>query len=573
VSAVQLKGILTSLFCLSLYTTRALGAVYPPPSSNAGIIDKQIQRDYEVEVTSPTKDIPIIEEDVPKDTLTIPEGISVQIDAVNFVGNTVFSEKQLKKLISPYIGKKIDGKDLTLICQVIQKHYASKGYILARAFPPVQEVKDNTLTIEIIEGFLGKVEVQGNKHYSTKFIQKHFASQLGRAVNYNDVIRSLLLLNDNMDLSVGAIFKKGDSKGQTDLVVIVKDKRALHLYADINNYGSYITTNDRVGVRLDAGNVIGSGDRLTFVEVLGVPFSDLNFSNAIYSIPVTSNGMRLDFSYLYSHFNVGTLSALDLEGMSNIGGALLSQALKRTRSFSSDIYAGFDYKQIKNEQLGSTYSYDKLRVLSLGGKIDYLDRFVGRTLADFSLYAGIPSFLGGLSAVDPLCSREGAGGRFFIGNASLRRLQKLPMGSLLILSMTGQGTFNKLPIPQQIYIGGVDTVRGFPLASALGDNGYFGTLELRIPPPFLTNKKVPFSKKKKWKDFFQFVGFVDTGGVFLNGAVIGESAPTYMTAAGVGFRIYNLWRFDISFDSGYPLTQQFKSSDSIQYFRVGLRIL
>ena len=40
----------------------------------------------------------------------------------------------------------------------------------------------------------------------------------------------------------------------------------------------------------------------------------------------------------------------------------------------------------------------------------------GRNIGDLFFSAGIPNFLGGLHAVDSECSREGAGGRFFILN-------------------------------------------------------------------------------------------------------------------------------------------------------------
>jgi hemolysin activation/secretion protein len=353
----------------------------------------------------------------------------------------------------------------------------------------------------------------------------------------------------------------------------VKDKLPLHIASDYNTYGSYLTSKGRAGLRVDGGNIAFGGDKLSLMEVMGFPFDHLDFSNAIYSVPLTANGLRMDLSYLYSGFKVNTLNALHLKGSSNIAGFRFYQAMHRTRRLSTDIGIGFDYKNLLNQQMSKTYSYDKLRVMALSGKLDYIDSFHGRLISDFNLFVGIPNFLGGLHAVDPLCSRKGAGGRFFIANLDVRRLQQLPWDCLLIFSATGQGTLNKIPIAQQIYIGGIDNVRGYPLATALGDNGYYGTLELRAPIPYVGNYTLPFSKTRKWKDIFQFVFFTDTGAIFLNGHVQKEQAPSFITSAGLGFRINNLWRFDISYDSGFALTKDHKSSDSIQYLRVALRIL
>lgn len=564
---------LVSVVCFSLAMISPLLSITPPPQSNAGIIDKQIQEEHQVETLSPTKDIPVLDVDIPDKTFSVPDGAMVYIRSFEFEGNTILSQAQLQQIAAPYTERKLFGSDIKELCRLIQNTYAEKGYILTRVFPPVQDIRDATLKIEIIEGTLGEVEIRGNKHYSTSFIRKYFSSQIGEIVNYNSILRSLLLLNEFDDLSVGAVFKKGKEKGSADLVIVAKDKLPVHIYADYNTYGSNLTTLGRTGLRVNAGNLITSGDKLSVLEVVGYPVDHLNFTNAIYSIPLTHNGMHMDISYLFSMFKVNRYNSYDLHGSSNIAGFRIHQALQRSRRFSTDVRLGFDYKQLLNKQQNITYSYDKLRVLSVGGNLDFIDSFQGRLIADFNFYAGIPNFLGGLHAVDPQCSRYGAGGRFFIGNLDVRRLQRLPYDSLLIFSASMQGTPNKLPISQQIYIGGIDNVRGYRLSTALGDNGYYGTLEYRFPIPYLKDHKIPWTKNRTFKDFFQFTCFSDTGAVFLNGAVSGEPAPTYITSVGVGLRIYNLWRFDISYDSGFPLTQDQKTATAIQYVKVGLRIL
>ncbi|MBM3208150.1 MAG: ShlB/FhaC/HecB family hemolysin secretion/activation protein [Chlamydiae bacterium] len=562
-----------SILSSGLSSLSPLYGVTPPPASNAGIIDKEIQDQYEVNIFSPTKDIPVLDVDIPFQKFDLPEGISVQINTFIFQGNTIFSDQQLQNIAADYVGKDLKSSDVKEICYRIQKLYAEHGYILSRAYTPVQEIAGGTLTIEVIEGVLGSIEVEGNRYYSTKFIKKYFSSQIGDVVDYNRLLRSLMLINEHMDLNVGAIFKKGKNKGEADLIIVAKDKLPLHIATDYNTYGSYLTTKGRAGLRVDGGNIALGGDKLSLMEVMGFPFDHLDFSNAIYSVPLTANGLRMDLSYLYSGFKVNTLNALHLKGSSNIAGIRFYQAMHRTRRLSTDVGIGFDYKDLLNQQMSKTFSYDKLRVLTFSGRLDYADSYKGRLISDFNLFIGIPNFLGGLSAVDHLCSRKGAGGRFFIANLDVRRLQQLPWDCLLVFSATAQGTLNKIPIAQQIYIGGIDNVRGYPLATALGDNGYYGTLELRAPIPYVANYTLPFSKTRKWKDLFQFVFFTDTGAIFLNGHVQKEQAPSFITSAGLGFRITNLWRFDISYDSGFALTKDHKSSDSIQYLRVALRIL
>ncbi len=553
----------TLLFLLAIGQGFANTGIVGPPQSSAGIVEKQIQKEYQAEEVPPTKEIPLLEVDIPTETLQIPSGRAIYISKIVFTGNQAVSTGELNKIAAPYIGKRLSGEDIRELCLKIQQYYVKEGFILARAFPPVQDIKDQTLTIQIMEGILGQVEIEGNHYYNSKFILSHVKRFVGKAINYNDLIRALLLLNENMELSVGSIFKKGKNRGEADLILVVKDQLPLHIYTDYNNYGSEISTHDRWGTRLDYGNLITDGDKVSLTEVLGWPPSHLNYSNAIYSVPLSSWGTRMDLSYIFSQFKVGELGSLDLKGQSQIASVKVKQALSRTRIWSSDVFVEFDYMQLRNEALGQTSSYDKLRILQVGGRMDYIDPFKGRNLFDLSLSAGIPDFLGGLHAVDPLCSREGAGGRFFIGNLDYQRLQTLPYRFMVTFNASGQGTFNKLPISQQFYIGGIDTVRGYPLAVVLGDNGYYMNLELSIPSP-------PISSLQ---EHLRFIAFVDQGGVFDNSFVPGEHDPAYLTSAGVGLRVQGPWNFFLNFDAGFPLTNPYRSSNCITYLKIGLKIL
>lgn len=543
-----------------------------PPSGAAGVVEKEIQKEYSVENLSPNKEIPLLDMDLPQKTLNLPDGKVAFIQHIQVEGNESLSSKEIDQILLPYLEKELTGKDVKEICMVLQKAYVEKGFILARVYPPVQEVKNKLLVLRVIEGNLGHVEISGNLFYKASYIRKFFAHLEGKPVNYNQMMRALLLVNENSDLGVGAIFKKGKEFGEVDLALIVKDKRPLHLNWDYNNWGSNVTTYGRTGAKFDAGNLATNGDMLSLVGVVGIPPKDLYYTNVMYSAPINARGTYFDLSYLYSHFEVQQMTELDLEGISQIGGIRVRQALERTRKFSSDVSLSFDYKQLKNEVLNGTGSFDKLRVLGAGGKIDYIDSVKGRNLFDAYVYVGIPYFLGGSSPVDSQSSREGAGGRFYILNIDYTRIQSLPWDCYISVSASGQGTFNKLPLPEQIYIGGIGTVRGYPLAVALGDNGYYGSAEFHAPLPFCGSKTFkPW--KKQWKEIIQLVGFVDHGGVYTNSEVESETSPTYLTSAGAGIRFYGPWNLNVSFDAGFPITGQDRLFNSIMYVKVTLGIL
>ena len=500
------------LFGLSLLTT-ALCA-FPPPVPSAGVVERELEKEYEGKPLDPEKEAPAIQIDIPQERLQFKSGKKVMIHSIEFEGNDSIPSDQILKWVQSYLDQKLSINQIYDLCHVIDQHYALEGYFLARAYPPPQDIVEGKLVIRIIEGQLGNVSVVGNKHYTESFIKSYFTALQGKTVRYNQFLRALSLLNENSDLMAGAVFEKGKKFGCADVIVRVNDKRPVHLYLNGNNYGRDLTTNFRAGGRLDWGNLITQGDTFSLAEVVGFPFNALYFTDARYNVPLNRNGTFLEGSYLFSKFKIEELRSLDLKGFSTIGTLKVSQALTRTKTLSIDFFSYFDYKQIKNLVLGNVTSYDKLRVLTLGSTFDHFGPFRGRDYLTVRFAAGIPNLLGGLKAVDDESSRKGAGGRFFILKADYDRIQPLPKDCYIYFHTTGQVSPAKLTLPEQLYIGGSDTVRGFPLAIALGDSGYYVNLEFRVPPPYIGNYKYLKTKNKR-KDIIQYDALFDTGGVFL----------------------------------------------------------
>jgi len=554
----MVKKYLVPLFFIAITSVSAL----PPPVPSAGVVERELEKEYEAEPLAPTREVPAIQIDIPKERLQLPWGKKIHVDDIKIIGNDSISTKELKKCIKKHLHQKLSLQDIYDLCEIIDKCYAEKGYFLARAYPPPQTIEDGLLAIEVIEGRLGNIEVVGNKHYSESFIKSYFASLKGKSLQYNDFIKALMLLNDNSDLVAGAVFEKGKEFGTADVIVRVKDGRPMHLYLNGNNYGRNLTTNVRTGGRFDWGNVITQGDKFSVAQVVGFPVNALYFTDVSYTVPVNRQGTSLEAAYLFSKFKIEELTSLHLKGSSNIATLKVNQALLRRRTYSLDFFSYFDYKQIENFVLSHRTSYDKLRVLTAGILLDHFDPSRGRDYLNVRFAAGIPNFLGGLKPVDSQSSRRGGGGRFFILNMDYDRIQQLPKDCYLYLHGSGQLSPSKLTLPEQLYIGGVDTVRGFPLAEALGDSGYYANFEFRFPFPFLANKRF-FNLNKKWKEIIQFDAFVDNGGVFLQ-----SERNTILWGTGVGVRVNGPWTLALSIDVGFPLNHRDHNRDAFIYIKL-----
>lgn len=534
----------------------------PPPVPSAGIIERELEKEYEAKPLEPNKQTPEIQIDIPEERFEIPDGTSVFVSSLKFVGNDSISHKILTERLRSELNQNLNLSEIYQICHEIDQLYAERGFFLARAYPPPQTVENGVLTIEIIEGKLGSVTVVGNRYYPEGFILGYFSSLVGKPLQERHFLRALMLLNENTDLLAGAVFEKGKEFGTADVILRVEDKRPVHLYLNGNNYGRFLTTNVRAGGRLDWGNLLFKGDTLSIAEVVGFPVNALYFTDVRYNVPLNRKGASLEGQYLYSTFKVEELTSLHLKGRSQIGTIKFNQALTRTRNLSINFFSYFDYKQIQNYTLGALTSFDKLRVLTAGFLLDHYQQGFGRDYLTVQAAAGIPNFLGGLKAVDSESSRKGGGGRFYLLTADYDRIQHLPKDCFIYLHASGQLSPSKLTLPEQIYIGGVETVRGFPLAVGLGDSGYYVNIEGRFPPFFIAEKRV-FRFNKKWKEVLQFDVFLDHGGTFLQ-----SIQNLFLWGTGLGVRLNGPWDLNFSLDVGFPLNHRDLTNGAFLYIKL-----
>lgn len=536
--------------------------VTPPSVPSAGVVEREIEREYESQPFSIYKQMPPLQIDIPEECLDLPEGATVFIEKVRLYGNGTFCQEELLSCISDQMNHNHTIKSIYGLCSAIDRFYASKGYFLARTYPPEQDIDNGELILEVIEGKLGTVRVIGNKHYDVRFICSYFEKLIGRSLQYDQFIRALLLLNDNMDLVAGAVFSKGATFGTGDVTLYVNDEYPAHLYLNGNNFGRDLTTNSRVGARLDWGNFFTDGDRFSIAEVVGFPVDALYFTDINYTIPINRNGTFLELEYLSSRFDIEELERLHLRGRSDIATIGVSQAVIRRRSLSVNCFAYLDIKQIQNFALCHRTSYDKLRVLTFGGTVDHFNPCCSRDYLTLQMSAGIPNFLGGLKPIDRECSRMGGGGQFVHLNADYDRLQWIAPNYFFYFHASGQWSPNRLPLAEQIYIGGADTVRGYPLAVALGDSGFYANFEYRFPVPYVDQYRF-FNTGLVWGDVLQFDTFLDYGGVMLK-----SGRDTYLCGTGFGFTLLGPYTIALSIDLGFPLTERKLTESAFLYIKI-----
>ncbi|CAM0117645.1 ShlB/FhaC/HecB family hemolysin secretion/activation protein [Rhabdochlamydiaceae symbiont of Dictyostelium giganteum] len=547
------------------------GSFTPP----AGVVERELEEQYEDSNTLPKENnMPLLQwESFPENVITGEETVTLQ--KIEVRGNAILTNEYLEKECLSYLDKPLNLNDLEELCLHIQAIYEKQGYFLVTAYLPPQEITEGVLIIEVIEGRLGSITVEGNKFYSAHFIESYFLPFQNTCIHYQKFMKALLLLNENMDLHVEGTLKRGRDPGAVDLILNVKDQHPFHLAFDVNNEGSEETTNWRSGAKLERGNNWIMGDKITLIQVAGAPPSHLYFFDLIYHVPLTLKGLFFEASYLGAFFKTSPLLT-ECRGRSQIEEMKMIYAVKRDPHQSVNSFMQLQRKKLQNFGSLSSLNDDKLTILGGGFSMDTYDSFKGRVFLEGKLSIGIPHFLGSMGAKSPHSSRVGAGGEFLKLQGEFKRFQPLIKGLLWKMKGGFQLSLNKLPLGEQIYLGGVDTVRGYPLAQELGDHGYYLSSEMHLFPSFFrSNSYLPFDPQE---ELFYFTGFIDLGQTFSiggkdmirNGHVI-EALQThqFLCSIGPGLRFRGPYQMKWSIDAGFPQTNKGRFSHPLIYFKLG----
>ncbi len=515
----------------------------------------------------PLKELEIKREERPKEVKEA--GPKVFIKQFKVEGNTLLNPAIIHAIVSANENRELTFAEIQAVADLITAKYREDGYILAYAFVPAQDIKDGIVVIQIIEGKVGKITIEGNKHYSTAFIKGHLETvRKDPSLKEQTLERSLLILNEYPSLEVKAALQAGKEPGTTDITATVSDKRPISFSIGYDNFGSNITSKHRMIASLNIGNVITSGDQIMFRGVTGldrIDFNRLSFGRLEYLMPIGYNGTQMGILLANSLYRAGEeLIVLGIEGKARIYGIHISHPFIKTRERTLSARAGFQYKDVYEYRLGALSSEDNIRTLTIGVNYDYVDGLYGRNIIVVEYNRGIRDFLGGAGKNDPATSRLNADGQFNKFNIDAARVQRLPLQSFLVLRGSGQLSADKLFVAEQFFIGGMGSVRGFRPAMHSGDSGYSLTAEL-VSSPFFPETKV---LGQKIRDTIKLALFADHGGVYRNKPQPGEDRNNYLTSIGAGLRLHVGRHFSFRIDYAVPeIKGRFNSRNSETYLQ------
>ncbi len=152
-----------SLFTVALAATaQAASAQQAPPG-----VGVQLQQIPPVPAPARTEPEIAIERraaPAPADTA----GPSVRVDALRVTGATLYSEAVLVAATGFVPGRAMTLGNLREAAAKISAFYNARGHFLAQAYVPAQDVSGGSVTIAVVEGRYGKVEVRNESRFSDR---------------------------------------------------------------------------------------------------------------------------------------------------------------------------------------------------------------------------------------------------------------------------------------------------------------------------------------------------------------------------------------------------------------------
>lgn len=541
-----------------------------PESVQAGVVSKELSTaapDVELEKYVPDIQVPEADSGTVKDY-----GPEFLVTGFEFEGNRDISDDCLNSLevVLECVGKKVSVGRLQRLCVQLTEYCRTRGFLLARVYLPEQEISQGVVRICVREIDYDRMFVEGNRFYGSEFVLRYFEPLKQRSVDYNTLLRSLLLVNEYPALRVKSFFHKGHEPWTTQLVLDVEDSRPLTVWAEYNNHGSRYVSRDREKIGLLWSNAITDGDSVMFEGLWGMPLDAQMFYNLGYDIAVGGSGLKLGAGYSYSDFYVGdAFKDLDSTGDSHSGFFRASYPVIRTAAVSLDSLVRLDVSESTNYLMGQVSSQDRLRSLGFELNFNRVDAWHGRNYLNCGFEQGLGTFMDGSRSGQAGLSRKGAVTDFSKVTVFTARVQSLPRSMVLMLSANAQYCDDRLPAGEQFAVGGVDSVRGYYPSSCLGDSGIGVKTQLWFDLPFYADSTVPFMKKT-WKDLLRFELFLDYGCVFLNAPLEGETRQRDILGTGIGVQAFLPYQIRLDLSVGFALDTKDCADvpQSVVYFKI-----
>lgn len=550
------------------------------PTLRSGEPRAPLKKEFKPPIPPPSLTLPPVpappEDDVQKEL----GQVRVFVNAIQVIGNTVFPDSEIKAVTTPYENRTLTTEDLERLRLALTLLYINNGYITSGAVIPDQDVKDGVIQIQIIEGALSRIDVEGNNWFRRSYLGDRLMLGAGPPLKIEPLQERLQLLQRDPRIErINADLRPGDQRGESILTVKMRETRPWKVWLDFNNYQTPIVGAERGLITLAHQNVTGHGDpfSITYGGSRGVhPIIDTSYTLPLnrYDTTFTASYRRNEFIVVSDQFR-----ALDLNSESEIFSFTLRHPIYR--SLTDELAVAITGEHLYNK-ITSAFDLPGQPFRFIPGSSDtgvsavsalrFIQEYQHRTASSvIALRSRVSVGIDVLGATINSRDATTAGGeplpsgRFisWLGQAqAVKRLDYLG-GWQILGRLDLQLSNNRLFPLEQIPVGGRFSVRGYRENTLVRDNGFLASPESRIP----------LLKFAGGEDMLQFAQFVDLGRAWLSRT--STPAPETLASVGLGMRWNVLPRDRARFELywGVPLNHVSHPAGNLQDHGIHLQVV
>lgn len=456
----------------------------------------------------------------------------------------------------------------------ITQFYRERGFILAKAYIPQQEVRDGIVTLTLLLGTLGEVEVHNNDIYNEDIIASVFDDDLTQPVTSSVIEENIYLINDFPGLAVMGFFESGSQVGDTRLNLNVIDERRYNANIRIDNHGTEETGRQRLYGDVLLYNLAGAADQLHIGALRAFSPTNTTYWLLRYSFNVFNPRIRFALGRTQNQFLVeqntsDILSQLDINGTTELTDAELTYKLKRSRvknynlgiawqNITSDLQLGDipDTGDLLDDEIVNYKMFFNFDVLQEGSRILHQGQ-LAYVSGDFVK----GNDLGQDDTFDILTS-----------DYTLLTFVDIPytdIPSRLIFRNSLQLTDSALSSLNQIFLGGPTRVRAFPVNQFSADSAIYAGVDWIFNLPSWLDFN--FSNAYSLNDFTQPFVFADAAYGIKKAFQAGEAdSEATLSDIGIGLRLFYLNDLQGNLQFAFPISSNFTdetldtASDSVR---------
>jgi len=533
----------------------ALPAARPVQDPAQQLIDQQKERARQQELNQPPASITV--PPPAQQTLDVPPGTPInqiaesgptfRVDRIEVNGNTVLPSARLDAITAPFTGHELGSHRLNVLLKRLTDAFVSAGYVTTRAFLGPQNLGSGTLKVTVQVGHVEQYAVNGRPVQRLKKdegaagggwltdagYENAFPAAPGDPLRLEDLDQGVSQINRLRRNQAAVQILPGQSAG--DSVVAIRNQPGDRTYytLGVDNYGSRATGITRYRAGVEADNLIG------LQESLSLNFIDSLDSNALvgsFAIPFG----RHTFSYTLSDSEyqqvVDSTALVYGRTLSHILG--WNYTLERTQANIVNLDATLSWRRTDREVNNIDLDPQHLAVLRVGG--NWLRKFVmndapGNVTLDAGLSQGLPWLEADHDAHG--IARTAAHSQFTKLDATVNFTVPLPKIRNAAFAYRGAlgGQYVNVALygSEQLYLGGMDTIRGFRSGEIAGDRGVW------------SRNEIAWVNAPAWKDGrIEPYVFLDAGKASL------VAVPGFPTLAGAGAGLRAQWQWHQQILSG-----------------------